>query len=197
MTRTSSKGLSDDKSDLILFKKISSKDADALSELYDRHSKYLFTIIYFIIKDKPEAEDILQEVFIQIWEKIQFYEPSLGNPLAWMTRLTRNKAIDRLRSKSFKKRADESDIEKFFDLSEDKSTSNPENISDRNRERAEITEALRSLNENQRELIEFAYFKGYSQTELAEHFKIPLGTVKTRIRAAMMQLRSKLKHLLA
>ena len=182
--------------DLQLLRRISNRDASALSEFYDVHSKYLFTIIYYILRDEAEAEDLLQEVFLQIWEKIDSYDETLGNPLAWITRITRNRSIDRIRSKSFKNRSSETDIERFFDLSEDSGSSNPENISTSNQEHTEITNALKSLNENQRDLIEFAYFRGYSQSELAEHFNLPLGTVKTRMRAAMMTLREKLKNLI-
>lgn len=186
----------DVENDLGLLRKISSKDASALSELYDIHSKYLYTIIYYILRDEAEAEDLLQEVFIQIWEKIDSYDKTLGNPLAWLTRVTRNKSIDRIRSKSFKNRSSETDIERFFDLSEDSKSSNPENVSTMNQEKIEITNALKLLNDNQRDLIEFAYFRGYSQSELAEYFNIPLGTVKTRMRAAMMTLREKLQKLI-
>lgn len=182
--------------DLKLLKKISLKDENSLSEFYDLHSKYLYTIIYFILRDEAEAEDLLQEVFIQIWEKSGSYDETLGNPLAWITRITRNKAIDRLRSKSYKNRASETDIERIFDLSTDSETAAPDNVSNRTLEQNEIANALKTLNQNQRDLIEFAYFRGYSQSELAEHFSIPLGTVKTRMRAAMMSLRDKLKYLL-
>lgn len=181
--------------DLRLIRRISERDSDALSEFYDLHSKYMYTMIYYILKDESEAEDLLQEVFLQIWEKADSYDSALGNPIAWITRITRNKAIDRLRSKSYKNRSIEVDIDRFFDLS-DVSSSNPENISTMNQEQIAITNALKSLNENQRDLIEFAYFRGYSQSELAEHFKIPLGTVKTRMRSAMMTLRDKLKKLM-
>ncbi len=186
----------DVENDLGLLRKISNRDASALSELYDIHSKYLYTIIYYILRDEAEAEDLLQEVFIQIWEKIDSYDETLGNPLAWLTRVTRNKSIDRIRSKSFKNRSSETDIERFFDLSEDSKSSNPENVSTLNQEKIEITNALKLLNDNQRDLIEFAYFRGYSQSELAEYFNIPLGTVKTRMRAAMMTLREKLQKLI-
>ncbi len=182
--------------DLQLIKRIAAKDTTALSEFYDIHSRYLYTIIYFILRDKPEAEDLLQEVFLQIWEKIDSYDESLGNPLAWISRITRNKSIDRLRSKSFKKRSGETDIERFFDISSDSPSSNPEKNIAMNQEQGEVLNALKSLNQNQRDLIEFAYFRGYSQSELAEHFQIPLGTVKTRMRAAMMILRDKLKNLI-
>lgn len=186
----------DSSRDLLLLKKISQREQNALSEFYDIHSGYLYTIIYYIVKDESEAEDLLQEVFLQIWDKIDSYDESLGNPLAWIVRLTRNKAIDKIRSKSYKKRSGETDIEKFFNLSEDSASSNPEAISAMNQEQLEISKALKSLNENQRDLIEYAYFRGYSQSELAEHFNIPLGTVKTRMRAAMTELRDKLKNLI-
>ena len=106
----------DPNKDLKLLKRISEKDAAALSELYDLHSSYLFTIIYYILKDEAEAEDLLQEVFLQIWEKVDSYDQNLGNPLAWIVRITRNKSIDRLRSKSYKNRSAETDIERFFDI---------------------------------------------------------------------------------
>ena len=185
----------DNVNDLNLLKRISQKDTAALSEFYDLHSKYLYTIIYYILRDEGESEDLLQEVFLQIWEKIDSYDETLGNPLAWISRITRNRSIDRLRSKSFKNRSSETDIERFFDLSTDSVSSNPEKVMTMNQEQLEIANALKSLNENQRDLIEFAYFRGYSQSEIAEHFKIPLGTVKTRMRAAMMLLRDKLKNL--
>ncbi len=182
--------------DIQLLRKIAEKDTDSLSEFYDLHSKYLYTMIYYILKDEAEAEDLLQEVFLQIWEKVDSYDETLGNPLAWVTRMTRNKSIDRLRSKSYKNRSSEIDIERIFDLSGDSETTGPDNISNRTQEQTEITNALKSLSQNQRDLIEFAYFRGYSQTELAEYFKIPLGTVKTRMRSAMISLRDKLKYLL-
>lgn len=180
----------------VLLRKISDRDENALSEFYDLHSKYLYTIIYFILRDEAEAEDLLQEVFLLIWDKIDSYDESLGNPLSWITRITRNKAIDRLRSRSFKNRSSEIDIERVFDLSIDPASAGPDNISNRLQEQAEITMALKTLNQNQRDLLEFAYFRGYSQSELAEYFNIPLGTVKTRMRSAMISLREKLKHLL-
>ncbi len=184
------------KYDLDLLRKISNRDTSALSAFYDIHSKYLYTIIIYILKDESEAEDLLQEVFLQIWDKIELYDEELGNPLAWIVTLTRNKSIDKLRSKSFRNHSDDIDIDRFYNLSDDQISSNPENISTRNHEGIEILKALNSLNPEQRDLIEFAYFRGYSHSELSGYFHIPLGTVKTRLRAAMMLLRGKLKKLL-
>lgn len=186
----------DTNKDLFLIKKISEKDTAALSEFYDIHSRYLYTIIYYILRDESEAEDILQEVFLQIWEKTDSYDENLGNPMAWITRLTRNKSIDRLRSKSYKNRSGETDIERFFDLSSDDDSAGSDRNTNLSLEKKEIANALKSLNQNQRDLIEYAYFRGYTQSELAEHFNIPLGTVKTRMRTAMLILRDKLKNLI-
>jgi RNA polymerase sigma-70 factor, ECF subfamily len=184
----------DNNSDLILIRKISQKDESALSQFYDIHHRYLYTIIYNILRDQSESEDLLQEIFIQIWDKIDSYDETLGNPIAWITRMTRNKSIDRLRSKSFKNRSSETDIEKFFDLSGDPGSDNPDSGIIQRQEQFEVSNALKSLKQNQKELIELAYFRGFSQSELAEYFKIPIGTVKTRMRAAMMILRDKLKN---
>ena len=180
--------------DLYLIKKISEKDTDSLSRFYDLHSKHLFTLICYILKNEAEAEDVLQEVFLQIWDKADSYDESLGSPLSWIVKITRNKAIDRLRSKNFKKKSEETDIDRFYNLADN--SVNPEKDADFKIQKKEILEALSELSENQKDLIEFAYFRGYSQTELAEHFKIPLGTIKTRMRSAMMILRNKLKHLI-
>lgn len=196
MPQISRISISDSETDKILLKLISEKDTNSLSRLYDIHSKYLYTIIYYILKNEPEAEDVLQEVFLQIWEKIDSYDENLGSPLSWITKITRNKAIDRIRSKGFKKRTGEVNIDRFFDLSDVSSGADPESGANSIQESREILSALGELTENQRELIEYAYFRGFTQTELAEHFKIPLGTVKTRMRAAMMLLRTKLQHLI-
>ncbi|HMS64074.1 MAG TPA: sigma-70 family RNA polymerase sigma factor [Ignavibacteria bacterium] len=182
--------------DLNLLKLISERDSNALSKFYDIHSTYLFKIIYFIVRDESESEDILQEVFLQIWEKADSFDDSLGNPLSWVIRITRNKAIDKLRSKSFKDHSKDINLDKVFNLSEDSHFSNPEKAANLSREQIEINEALKLLNKNQRQLIEYAYFNGFTQSELSEHFKIPLGTVKTRMRSAMILLKDKLKHLI-
>ena len=183
----------DNKNDLILIKRISEQDESALSQFYDIHNRFLYTIIFNILRDQSESEDLLQEIFIQIWNKADSYDETLGNPLAWITRMTRNKSIDRLRSKNFKKRSGETDIEKFFDLSGDPASDDPDADIIQREEQEEVSIAIKSLKQNQKELIELAYFRGFSQSELAEHFNIPIGTVKTRMRAAMIVLRDKLK----
>ena len=154
----------------------------------------LFSVIYRILKEQQESEDILQEVFLNIWEHAEKYDQRMGNPGAWFCRIARNKAIDRLRSKNYRHRSQESKIENYSDIFTADLADNPERRAILTRQQEEILIALTSLSNEQKELIEFAYFRGYTQSELADHFKLPLGTVKTRIRTAMSILRQKLRH---
>jgi RNA polymerase sigma-70 factor (ECF subfamily) len=181
--------------DINLLRRVSSGDESAIGELYDFYSKYLYTTVYFILKNEAESEDVLQEVFFLIWDKIDTYDERLGNPISWMVRISRNKAIDKLRARRQNTDIDETNETLIIDLNEDYRKSNPEFIAVANQEQKEVLEALKELDEVQRKLIEYAYYKGYSHSELAEHFKIPLGTVKTKIRSAMMILRERLQHL--
>ncbi len=183
------------KRDVNLLRRVSAGDESAIGELYDFYSKYLYTTIYFILKNEPEAEDVLQEVFFLIWDKIDTYDERLGNPISWMTRISRNKAIDKLRAKKQSSDIDETNETLIIDLNEDYKKSNPEFIAAAGQEQKEVLEAIKELDEVQRQLIEYAYYKGFSHSELSEHFKIPLGTVKTKVRAAMTFLRERLKHL--
>ncbi len=183
------------KRDINLLRRVSAGDESAIGEIYDLYNKYLFTTIYFILKNEAEAEDVLQEVFFLIWDKIDTYDERLGNPISWMTRISRNRAIDKLRAKKQSSDIDETNETLIIDLNEDYKKSNPEFIAVAGQEQKEILEAIKELDDVQRKLIEYAYYQGFSHSELSEHFKIPLGTVKTKIRSAMMFLRERLKHL--
>lgn len=183
------------KRDINLLRRVSAGDESAIGEIYDLYNKYLFTTIYFILKNESEAEDVLQEVFFLIWDKIDTYDERLGNPISWMTRISRNRAIDKLRAKKQSSDIDETNETLIVDLNEDYKKSNPEFIAVAGQEQKEVLEAIKELDDVQRKLIEYAYYQGFSHSELSEHFKIPLGTVKTKIRSAMMFLRERLKHL--
>lgn len=179
--------------DVSLLRRIAKRDQLAVGELYDRHASYLYTLLLRILREASEAEDTLQEVFLRVWDKAESYNESLGNPLVWLTRVARNLAIDRLRSRLGQARRVEEDIDSHIDLQSD-SGSNPEHLADRSQRQEYVARALSSLPKEQRLLIEHAYFGGYTQSELAAHFKLPLGTVKTRIRSGMMELRRQLEH---
>jgi RNA polymerase sigma-70 factor, ECF subfamily len=163
------------------------QDAEALSSLYDQWNGLLFSLIYKIVNHKEEAEEVLQEVFVQIWNKARLYNECLGKPLAWATRIARNMAIDRYRSKAYQSQRRLETEEKI-----DKNLMAPENPDQfiiRSEQVRAVSGALRKLPDEQRVLIEKSYYEGYSQSELAELYGLPLGTVKTRMRIAMRNMR--------
>ena len=177
--------------DRALLQRIASKEPDALSELYDHYSNLLLGLLKSILKKTEEAEDILHEVFTTIWEKADQFDAERGSAYTWIVSLTRNKGIDRLRSKVYKEQKKQStsldDDDVFHPLYSDEN--NPlENtiLSDRAKR---IYEALQKLSEKQRSVIQVAYFDGLSQSEISDEYDIPLGTVKTRMRDGMIKLR--------
>jgi RNA polymerase sigma-70 factor (ECF subfamily) len=173
--------------DIALIERIVARDQQAVGDLYDRHCRLLFGLILRIIRDPGEAEEILQEVFVLVWTRAETYNVSLGPPAAWLVRIARNRAIDRLRANAVRLRAVESAPEPEPAASPESSAS----VSERQRA---VARALESLPADQRVLIEQAYFFGLTQSELAERFKLPLGTVKTRIRSGMFALRERLSQ---
>jgi RNA polymerase sigma-70 factor (ECF subfamily) len=171
--------------DITLLQRIAARDQTAVSDLYDRHNCLLFSLILRIVRDRAEAEEVLQEVFLSIWNKATTYDSSLGSPIAWLVRLARNRAIDRVRTLGARARAIEA-------LEVPAAGDNPEQAAARSQERSRVRTALGTLPHEQRELIEEAYFRGMTHSELAEAFALPLGTVKTRVRSAMQALREQL-----
>ena len=162
------------------------RDAGALGELYDQHGRLLFGLILRILKDRCDAEEVLQEVFVHAWTRAGTYNLGLGSPLGWLLGIARNRAIDRLRRKTVHLRAVEAAVEPF-------APEDPERLAALEERRRCVQEALDALPADQRELIEQAYFLGLTHAELAARFNLPLGTVKTRIRAGMMSLRGHLE----
>jgi RNA polymerase sigma-70 factor (ECF subfamily) len=175
----------DVREDISLIERIVARDERAVADLYDRHNRLLFGLILRILRDRSEAEEVLQEVFVQIWNKAETYNVALGSPAAWLVRVARNRAIDRLRANTVRLRAVES-------APEPAAVESPETKAAATEQQRAIGRALETLPSEQRVLIEQAYFLGLTQSELAERFKLPLGTVKTRIRTGMMALRQQL-----
>jgi len=156
---------------------------DAFNYLYDHYSGALFTIINQIVSDKDTASDVLQEVFVNIWKKIDTYDAAKGRLFTWMLNIARNAAIDKIRSKGYK------DNLRNQPITEGESggtamSSNP-TVSD-----VGLKKVLTTLNEEYRRLIDLSYFQGFTHEEIAKMLGIPLGTVKTRIRTAISQLRT-------
>jgi RNA polymerase sigma-70 factor (ECF subfamily) len=177
----------DARADISLIDRIVSRDQAAVGELYDRHGRLLFGLILRIIRDRSEAEEILQEVFVLVWTRAETYNVSLGPPAAWLVRVARNRAIDRLRANSVRLRAVEA-------APQQEPIASPESRASTSEQQHAVARALESLPSDQRVLIEQAYFLGLTQSELAERFRLPLGTVKTRIRTGMIALREQLSQ---
>jgi RNA polymerase sigma-70 factor (ECF subfamily) len=169
-------------------------DKHALRKLYDRFSKILFGMIYKILRNKEEAEDLLQEIFVKIWNKADQFDPSRGSAYSFIATLARNRAIDRTRSRAFKNRRKDdyviNDDEYSFNLSTD--NPNPEEKIEINERAVGVRKALAQLNEKERQVLYISYFEGLSQTEIADKIDIPLGTVKYRMRQGMIKLREML-----
>jgi RNA polymerase sigma-70 factor (ECF subfamily) len=184
-----------DPTDLGLLQRIVARDTTALADLYDRHSRLLFGLILRIVRDKAEAEEILQEVFVRVWTRAELYDPRLGSPTPWLVRLARNCAIDRLRARRVRDAA-QLGHEEPSDHSAALATHmpTPEAAVMHAERHGTVVEALASLPAEQGRLIEAAFFEGYTHSELATRFRLPLGTVKTRIRAGLMAMRQRLEH---
>jgi len=162
---------------------LKNKDNKAFAYLYDHYSAALNTIILQIVMDAELANDVLQEVFVNIWRKIDQYDTTRGRLFTWMLNIARNSAIDILRSKGYQNSRKNQSIPDNVDTIQASDVSLP------GVDTIGLRKVLEKLKDEQRVLIELAYFKGYTHEEIAEMEKIPLGTVKTRIRNALIQLR--------
>lgn len=158
----------------------------AFAYLYDNYSGALYNIILQIVPDQDMANDVLQEAFVNIWRKIDSYDQSKGKLFTWMLNVTRNLSIDTVRSKSFQNNL------KNQELPEGASTESNGYVQ-QDVDNIGLKKVIEKLKKEQRVLIDLAYFKGYTHEEIAEIEGLPLGTVKTRIRSALIQLREHLK----
>jgi len=155
--------------------------------LYDHYSGALYGVILRIVQSKDYTEEIIQDVFVKIWNSIQQYDSSKGRFYTWMINIARNTAIDYLKSKSFQNELKNQPLPDFVYNSAELSTTN--NSSDF----IGFSNVLENLETDKKELIELAYYQGYTQNEISEKLKIPLGTVKTKMRNALMKLKDLLK----
>lgn len=160
------------------------KDDRAFTILYDMYSKSLFGIISNLIKDREEAEDVLQEVFVKIWKNIDSYNESKGRFYTWMLNIARNASIDKLRSKTHNNNQKNLSADNFVHLLDDQSkvTSSIDSIG--------IKEFIKKLKPRCIEIIDLLFFKGFTQKEVSETLEIPLGTVKSQNRGCINELRT-------
>lgn len=175
--------------DRALLRAVAARDKEALRQLYARHSAVLFALALKVLTDRAEAEDVLQDAFIQVWKTAGSFDEGRGKPLGWLIMLTRSRAIDRLRSRKTRTRVAES-IAK--DTSQTGETTSPADEAQASEAQRTVRDALKSLPSEQRVPIEMAYFGGLTQFEIAQQLSQPLGTVKTRMRNGMIRLREQL-----
>lgn len=166
-------------------------DQACFEQLYDRFSGVLFTTAYRVLNDQEAAEDVLQDVFVQIWDKAPTYDPARGKPLSWAVTLTRNKAIDRLRSAQRRYRLQEELQEEGFGREEPVLSLDEVDSAEKSQI---VRNAVMRLTKEQRQAIELAFFSGLTQSQIAEELNQPLGTVKARIRRGMMRLKELIGH---
>lgn len=161
---------------------LQNRNQQAFSYLYDNYSGALNGVISRLIGDTILAEDILQEAFLKIWNNFSSYDPDKGRLFTWMMNVARNLTIDTLRSKGYKKQqkifADESSVNNY-----------PDNTTKEKFDTLGLKKQLANLKPEQRTIINMAYFGGYTQEEISKHTGVPLGTVKTRMRTAILELR--------
>lgn len=167
----------------VLISKLKEKDKNALGYLYDNYGEALYGVILRITNDDNLAQEVLQDAFMRVWERIGHYQEGKGTLFTWMMALTRNLALDRLRAKGMKLRS------KSDSLSDNVYQLDKKNYTETSTDAIGLEEVLKNLSEEQRFVIDKLYFRGYTQSEVAKEYDIPLGTVKTRLRSAMIRLK--------
>ncbi|PWU12145.1 MAG: RNA polymerase subunit sigma-24 [Terriglobia bacterium] len=180
-------------SDTDLIVRLQRRDPQALADLYDRYGRLAYSLILRVVRDTGVAEDLVQETFLRVWNRVQAFDVEKGSIGPWLLAVARNRAIDYLRSTTGRAR-NSLELEAtehpslYTDMEKDLL------VSDKARR---IKAAMQKLSPNQREVIELAYFEGLSQTEMAQRMGQPLGTVKTWVRTALKNLRDELGTVVA
>ena len=167
-----------------MLKAIAARDEAALAQLYDRYDRILFGLLMRILNNREEAEDVLQETFIQVWRKAADFDETRGRPFTWLVTLGRSRAIDRLRTLASRERVVEA---RAREVSEEISDAATDAL--KSEQRGLVSDALAKLPDEQKRPIMLAYFDGLTQSEIATRLGAPLGTVKTRMRTGMSRLR--------
>jgi RNA polymerase sigma-70 factor (ECF subfamily) len=172
-----------------LIKRAAAGDQQAVSELYDATSRLVYGLVLRILGDEGAAEEVLLDVYMQVWRQAGTYDAGRGSPLAWLATIARSRAIDRLRAGRQEWQRARS-LETVSQLSTGESLEEAAYVTEL---RGVVRGALDTLSAEQREALELAYYGGLSHSEIAERLGQPLGTIKTRIRLGMMKLRALLK----
>ena len=175
--------------DADLLRAVSLGNESALAALYDRYRLILFGLILRILNDRPEAEDVLQEVFLQVWRKANDFDEARGRAFTWLVTIARSRALDRLRTIGSRAKLttidEEFPVDQFDDARQDMLRSEQGQM---------VRQALDELPDEQRRALLLAYFEGLTQIEIAQRLGDPLGTVKTRMRSGLLKLRELLRE---
>ncbi|WP_072999349.1 RNA polymerase sigma factor [Epilithonimonas mollis] len=163
------------------------KDESGFHHLYDNYSGALYGVILRIVHSKTYTEDIIQDVYVKIWNSIDLYDASKGRFYTWMINIARHTAIDYLKSKGFQNELKNQELPDFVYNTKELSTTDDES------DFIGLSNVLQNLETDKQELIDLAYYQGFTQIEISEKLKIPLGTVKTKLRNALIKLRNLLK----
>jgi RNA polymerase sigma-70 factor (ECF subfamily) len=163
---------------------LKNKDQRGFNILYNNYSSALYGVVNKIVNSQEDSADLLQDIFVKIWKNIDNYDESKGSLFTWMMNIARNIAIDRVRSADYR----DSGLNTAIEDSQNQVDS--ENHIEQEIDAIGLRKIVDALKPEYKQLIELVYFKGYTQADVSEEFGIPLGTVKTRIKAAITQLRN-------
>lgn len=180
-----------DAREVALLRAVAGGDQKAFAQLYDAYSSILFGLLLRILHSRPEAEDVLQEVFLQVWQQASNYKAERGRPFTWLVTLARSRAIDRLRLNESRERT-ANVVATSVDATDEAADAVEETF--RSEQSDIVRRALEAIPEDQRRTLLLAYFGGLTQTEIADELREPLGTIKTRMRSGMRKLRELLSE---
>ena len=176
--------------DAMLVHQLLQRDVDAFEQLYDRHSRIVYALVLRIVQQGSTAEEVVQDVFLQLWRNASRYDTRRGPFVPWLMAVARNRALDHLRLKSERQRRREDQTEELPPVI---GFPQFEKALDEKRRAERVRAVMGSLNPQQKKAIELAYFEGLSHTEIAETLKEPLGTVKSWIRNGLLRLKEGLQ----
>jgi RNA polymerase sigma-70 factor (ECF subfamily) len=183
------------RTEIDLVDRLKRRDQDAMRDLYDRYGRLVYSVIFRIVKEAGIAEDLAQETFLRVWNRVQFFDKDKGALGPWILAVARNRAIDHLRSLDARMASKSTDLEGPFEQPEVFQNLERDIL---NADRARtLRDAFAKLSANQRQVIELAYYEGLSQSEMAERIQQPLGTVKTWVRTALKTLRNELEEVIS
>jgi RNA polymerase sigma-70 factor (ECF subfamily) len=176
--------------DVALVHRLLRQDVNAFEQLYDRHSRIVYALVLRILQQTPTAEEVVQDVFLQLWRNAAQYQEARGPFVPWLLTLARNRALDTLRLKSERQRRREDQTEELPSIS---AAPQYEKLLDEKRRAGRVRALMAELSAPQKKAIEMAYFEGLSHSEIASALQEPLGTVKSWIRNGLLRLKEGLQ----